>query len=207
MIDASLRRPCFPGTNSLLTERTLGVPLAYELGRVSSRYFPPTVRQSHSACYRVEVLVLRGSGEGWASAFLNRAGDRSFFGHLRPSSAFCPPHLLRLGYASPFRCASRTQGLLHRSIFAGRSAVSGCLRRWRMPGTGVAYCYPVPVPLGLGSRAAQPALRSQRSNSLATPAVVPSQSSPADACRRSQASKENKWLVPASSSPPRQPWY
>ena len=151
--------------------------------------------------------MVRGSGEGWASAFLNRAGDRSFFGHLRPSSAFCPPHLLRLGHASPFRCALRTQELLHRSIFAGRSAVSGCLRRWRMPGTGVAYCYPVPVPLGLGSRAAQPALRSQRSNSLATPAVVPSQSSPADACRRSQASKENKWLVPASSSPPRQPWY
>ena len=60
-------------------------------------------------------LLIRGIGEGWASAFLNRAGDRSFFGHLRPSSAFCPPHLLRLGHASPFvrsaaRCVSGPNG-------------------------------------------------------------------------------------------------
>ena len=85
--------------------------------------------------------------------------------------------------------------------------MSGCLRRWRMLGTGVAYCHPVPVPLGLGSRAAQPALRSRRSNSLVTPAVVPSQLSPEDACRRSQSSKADQWLFPARSSPHRPPWF
>ena len=85
--------------------------------------------------------------------------------------------------------------------------MSGCLRRWRMLGTGVAYCHPVPVPLGLGSRAAQPALRSRRSNSLVTPAVVPSQLSPEDACRRSQSSKADQYLFPARSSPHRPPWF
>ena len=75
----------------------------------SPEVWPPAVA-------KLACQLLRGSGEGWASAFLNRAGDRSFFGHLRPSSAFCPPHLLRLGHASarcvcrlwPERCTSRS---------------------------------------------------------------------------------------------------
>ena len=90
------RRACRP------RRRLLGAGSGASGPRTKHIQVKVKVRGVCAAC----SAALRGSGEGWASAFLNRAGDRSFLGHLRPSSAFCPPHLLRLGHASA-RCVCR----------------------------------------------------------------------------------------------------